>query len=123
MTKWLALAACGALGTVARVQIYAITQRFAGSGFPWGTVAVNLLGSLAFGLLWGATEGQTRSVDVRFFALAGFLAAFTTFSTFVFEVEQLMEAGRLGAAVGSLLLQNGAGIICVVAGLALGRAL
>lgn len=121
MMKWLLLAAFGALGTVARAEMSAWVQRAAGAGFPWGTVAVNLLGSFLFGLVWSASDGLAHARDVRLSALTGFMGAFTTFSTLMFDVEQLGETSRFGAAASNLALQNAAGIACMIAGLALGR--
>jgi fluoride exporter len=123
ITKWLLLAVFGAIGTVARAEVSALVQRLAGPLFPWGTVGVNLIGSLLFGVVWASTAGHARAGDIRFFGLTGFMGAFTTFSTLMFDTEQLAEASRLGAAAGNLLLQNGAGLVCIVLGLALGRAL
>lgn len=117
------MAGFGALGTVARAAVSAWVQRAAGPGFPWGTAAVNLAGSFLFGLVWAVTEGMDRSADVRLVALTGFMGAFTTFSTLMFDVHQLAELSRLGAAAGNLLFQNAAGIACIVLGLVLGRAL
>ncbi len=122
MTKWLTLSLFGAIGTIARAELAAWVQRAAGPAFPWGTVAVNLVGSFLFGLVWSATDGMHRGVDVRLAALTGFMGAFTTFSTFIFDVEQLAETSRMAAAAGNLALQCGAGILCMVVGLALGRA-
>ena len=121
--KWVYLAVFGAIGTIARAEVSALVQRAGGPAFPWGTVGVNLIGSFLFGLIWAATAGQARAADLRLAALTGFMGAFTTFSTFVFDTEQLAEAGRFGAAAGNLVLQNVAGLVCIVAGLAIGRAL
>lgn len=121
MMKWLWLAAFGALGTIARAEISAWVQRAAGAGFPWGTVFVNLFGSFLFGLVWSASEGLANAKDVRLSVLTGFMGAFTTFSTLMFDVEQLGETSRLTAAAGNLALQNVAGIVCMIAGLAVGR--
>jgi CrcB protein len=121
-TKWLLLAVFGAIGTIARAEMSALVQR-AWPGFPWGTVAVNLVGAFLFGLVWAAAEGSARSADVRLVALTGFMGAFTTFSTFMFDTEQLAEASRFGAAAGNLALQNVGGLACLVLGLAIGRAL
>lgn len=121
--KWVYLAVFGAIGTIARAEVSALIQKAAGPAFPWGTVAVNLLGSFLFGLVWELAASHARAADVRLAALTGFMGAFTTFSTFMFDTEQLAEAGRLGAAAGNLALQNVAGLVCIVAGLAIGRAL
>jgi CrcB protein len=121
--KWVYLAVFGAIGTIARAEVSALIQKAAGPAFPWGTVAVNLLGSFLFGLVWELAVSHARAADIRLAALTGFMGAFTTFSTFMFDTEQLAEAGRLGAAAGNLALQNVAGLVCMVAGLAIGRAL
>jgi CrcB protein len=123
MTKLFLLAVFGALGTIARAELAAFVQRISGADFPWGTVSVNLTGSLLFGIIWAAVAGSARMADVRLVALTGFMGAFTTFSTLMFDTEQLAEASRFGAAAGNLLLQNVAGLVCVAVGLALGRAL
>jgi CrcB protein len=123
MTKWLLLAVFGALGTIARAELAALVERWvSGAAFPWGTVTVNLVGSLLFGIVWAAAAGHARAADVRLAALTGFMGAFTTFSTFMFDTGQLAEASRFGAAAGNLMLQNVAGLVCMAAGLALGRA-
>jgi CrcB protein len=121
-TKLILLAVFGALGTIARAELSALVQRLCGPNFPWGTLSVNLVGSLLFGLVWTAAAGSARVADVRLVALTGFMGAFTTFSTFMFDTEQLAEASRFGAAAGNLALQNVAGLVCMAVGLALGRA-
>jgi CrcB protein len=121
ITKWLLLAVFGALGTIARAEMTLVVQRLTGPAFPWGTVSVNLVGSLLFGLVWAASAGHARAADLRLAALTGFMGAFTTFSTLMFDTEQLAEASRWGAAAGNLALQNVAGLVCVGLGLALGR--
>lgn len=120
-TKWILLAVFGAIGTVARVEVSALVQRALGPAFPWGTVGVNLIGSFLFGLVWAAAEGHARTTDIRLAALSGFMGAFTTFSTLMFDTEQLAEMSRLGAAAGNLALQNAAGLGLMVLGLTLGR--
>lgn len=122
ITKLLLLSVFGALGTIARAEMSALVQRLCGVHFPWGTVSVNLVGSLLFGLVWTSAAGSARVADIRLVALTGFMGAFTTFSTFMFDTEQLAETSRLGAAAGNLALQNVAGFVCMAVGLAIGRA-
>jgi CrcB protein len=119
--KWLMLALFGALGTIARAEGALFVQRLAGASFPWGTVAVNLVGSFAFGMVWTMSSASGRVTDIRLAALTGFMGAFTTFSTFMFDTEQLIAASRFGAAGANLLLQNVVGVVCVISGMALGR--
>jgi CrcB protein len=123
MMRWVYLVLFGALGTVTRAEVSALVQRAAGPAFPWGTVAVNLVGSFLFGLVWEAAATSPHAADVRLAALTGFMGAFTTFSTFMFDTAGLVESSRFGAAAGNLLLQNGVGLACIWAGLAVGRAL
>ena len=124
ITKILCMAAAGAVGTLARAGLSALLQRAAGPGFPWGTAGVNLLGCFLFGLVWAMTEHGFRSAaDVRLVVLTGFMGAFTTFSTFVFECGELGQTGRYAACIANMALQNAFGLACLFVGMALGRAL
>ncbi len=109
----------GAIGSLGRYFLSGFVGRTLASAFPWGTISVNLLGSLLFGLIW-AMLGRDVSNLWKVFLLGGCLGAFTTFSTFMFETVQLWEKGRPLAALSNVLLQNVAGVICVFVGLALG---
>lgn len=104
----------GFLGALARYGLSGMVHRFgATSGFPYGTLVVNLLGCLLIGMLAGLVEGrQMFAPEFRLFALIGVLGGFTTFSTFGYENFMLLrdaEYLRLAANIG----------IHVVAGLAL----
>ena len=68
-------------------------------------------------------ERVQAAPEVRMVVLTGFMGAFTTFSTYVFDTAMLGEQGRIGAAVGNLALQNGVGLVCLFAGIALARAI
>lgn len=110
----LAVVMAGALGAPARYLLERrITSRH-GSGFPWGTVVVNLLGSFALGALVGAVEFHAWSDDVRVVLGIGFLGAFTTFSAFAVETDRLPAR----AAVGYVALSVLGGIAFAAAGLA-----
>ncbi len=92
--------------------------------FPWGTLTVNLAGSFLFGLVWAlATERSVISGDVRIIVLAGFMGAFTTFSTFMFETGELIKDSQWLLAAGNLAIQNVLGLAAVFASWALVRAL
>lgn len=117
---WIALA--GAAGSVARFLVAGWAQNLGGGRFPWGTLAVNLLGCLLFGLMFALIEDRTAiSERVRHIVLIGFLGAFTTFSTFGFETATLLRDQQWLLAAGNVLAQNIGGIACVVLGLALAR--
>ncbi len=117
---WIALA--GAVGTLARYGLSGLVGRSVGVTFPWGTVAVNLIGCLAFGLVWGLLESRISvSGQVRMMIFVGFFGAFTTFSTFAFETVRLLEDGQWFFAAGNILLQTVVGLLAVIAGMAIGK--
>ncbi len=73
-------------GGIARYLLSRVIQTHAGTPFPWGTMAVNLLGCLFIGVLYGLFErGNLMNSDLRMFLTVGFCGGFTTFSTFVHE--------------------------------------
>ncbi len=119
---WIWIAFGGALGTLSRYGLAGLVQRWSGGLFPWGTVAVNLLGSLLFGLIWSAAEQRIQvTPEVRMMILTGFMGAFTTFSTFMFETGQLLREGEFWLALGNLGLQNTMGLLALFLGLAIGK--
>lgn len=116
------IAAAGAIGTLARYFLGGFVQRVSGGVFPWGTFAVNMTGCLLFGVIWSLAEerlvisGETRAVF-----LVGFMGAFTTFSTFMFESSALLRDSQWALAFGNIALQNIVGIAALLIGLAIGR--
>lgn len=123
LQKALYLALAGSLGTLARVGLSTALQRAWGPRFPWGTAAVNLLGCFLFGLVWmlGSERGRI-SPELRFVILAGFMGAFTTFSSFVADSASLGQEGRWWALALNVLGQNALGLACFLLGARLGRA-
>jgi CrcB protein len=110
--KWLILAVAGALGTLARVGMSTAVQKSVVSTFPWGVTAVNLAGSLLFGVLFALVSLRfLNHPQAQAFFLVGFLGAFTTFSTLMFETVRLMQTGQLLTALGLLLMQNVLGLL------------
>ncbi len=104
MKIYLIVAAGGALGAMARYGTDTVVGRWTGLGFPWGTVTVNLVGSLVLGLLIGAAvHGLHLGHEARALAVTGFLGAFTTFSTFSLNTVTLIERGDTVAAFGYVL--------------------
>ncbi len=91
MLKSLSIAAGGAIGAVLRYWISGHMHKFFSNGFPWGTLSVNLIGSLIIGLLWGLFETVLLSQSVRLFIFIGLLGSFTTFSAFSVENFNLIQ--------------------------------
>lgn len=122
--RLLLLAVAGSAGTLARYGLAGIAQRITGDAFPWGTFFVNILGSFLFGAIWTAsTERNLLSPDARFYILTGFMGAFTTFSTLMYESGRYLQQGQplmyLANAGGQLLV----GTIGLFLGFAAGRVL
>ena len=112
----------GALGAGARHLVGRLTLALFGAGFPWGTLAVNLIGGLAMGLLAGSVLRLGASGEAwRLFLGVGVLGGFTTFSSFSLDVVTLAERGAIALALGYALLSVVGAIAALVAGLALAR--
>ncbi len=96
----LAIAAGGALGAVARFILSGVISRLVGGAFPWGTLAVNVLGAFLMGAIvgWGVRVGGL-SEALRLFLTTGVMGGFTTFSAFSLESVMLIERGDIGLAV------------------------
>jgi len=121
--KVLLIAVAGAIGTLARYSLIGLVQRVNTTTFPWGTVAVNVLGCFLAGLVFTLFENRWPvSAETRIVILVGFLGAFTTFSTLILESSGLGRSSDWLYALGNVLLQTGLGFGALYAGAALGRA-
>jgi CrcB protein len=118
---WLAIAAGGALGAIARHALgSAVTARAsAWAGYPVGTFAVNALGCFLAGLLLGAAVRSPLSVELRAFLGVGVLGGFTTFSAFGGEVFLLLQNGANAIAFAYALASVVTALVAVWAGVAL----
>lgn len=120
--KILYLGLAGAAGTIARYWLSGIVQKSVAAEFPFGTAAVNIVGCLLFGLFWAFAENRLSiSPQMRMVIFVGFFGAFTTFSSFMFESSQLLHESQWLWASGNIIIQNVLGLICVIAGLAIGK--
>ncbi len=120
--KIVLLALAGACGTLARYGLAGVVHRWLGGNFPWGTAMVNVLGCLLFGFVWAAgSERAIISPEARFIILTGFMGAFTTFSTFVFESNQLLADAELLIGFANIFLQLLVGSGGFFLGLAIAR--
>jgi CrcB protein len=119
---WLAVG--GAAGAVSRYVLQGWVDELAGGRFPWGTFTINISGSFALGVLFAlAVDRAVLSPEVRVPLMVGFISAYTTFSTLMLESWRLVEEGDLVFAFANLAGSVVVGMIAVVAGLAIGRAL
>lgn len=124
MLQMLAIAGGGALGALGRFWLSTGVYRLLGRDFPWGTLAVNSIGSFLIGLLYALfIERLAAGPELRAAALVGFLGAFTTFSTFSIETLVLIEEGSLGKAFLNMWASL---VLCLMvcwAGVLLGRSI
>ena len=118
----IAIAAGGAIGALLRFWVSSGVYVLLGRAFPWGTLAVNVLGSLAMGLLYVLLlERSAAAPEWRALLMVGLLGAFTTFSTFSMETLTLMEQGAWIKAVANVLLSVVACIAAAGLGVVIGR--
>ena len=124
MHQLLAIAIGGAVGAVLRFMVSTSVHRVMGKDFPYGTLTVNVLGSLLMGFLFiMLVERQISSIELRSGILFGVLGVFTTFSSFSFETLALMESGDWVKAMMNVLLSVSACLLATWVGLGIGRQL
>lgn len=124
MQKLALIALAGAIGTLARYGldgfVQQLTNRF--PPFGWGIIVVNLSGCLIFGVAASAFAMRApTNTDLRTIFLTGFVGAFTTFSTYMFETAEMLRDAEWLPAIGYFSIQNVGGLIAMAVGLAIGR--
>lgn len=127
LLDYLLLAVAGGAGTLLRVGCNTLAARLAGAGSAWAgiwaTLAVNVLGSFAFGLIYAASQSRPLLPEPqRAIVLVGLLGGFTTYSTFAFQAAELAGNGRAAVAVGYVAATTLLAIGAAWAGLRLGAA-
>jgi CrcB protein len=113
----LLVGAGGFLGSVARALLSNLVQQSSHSQFPWGTLAVNVIGCFVIGLL--AQLGEARDIfshDTRAFLFVGLLGGFTTYSSFGNETINLWRQGTGWLALGNIAVQMVLGLGAVLIG-------
>ena len=107
----------GSIGALLRYLVAGAVQGAVGSLFPWGTLAVNVVGSFLLGYFYEAALRSAVPPEVRAFLAVGVLGSFTTFSTFSYETLAMLREGAilpaLAYGLGSPLLGVGAALIGV----------
>jgi CrcB protein len=115
LAVWIAVAALGSLGALARFLLDGFISARSARGLPLGTLAVNASGALALGLV----AGVALSGDALLLLGTATIGSYTTFSTWMFETHRLGEDGRTREAVANVLVS----VVLGVAAVALGRAI
>jgi CrcB protein len=123
LTPYFVIGLAGSLGAILRYIVANVSGRIFGTGFPVGTFIINITGSLFLG--WFMTIIRDRMIvsdTVRLAVAVGFVGAYTTFSTFVYESNTLLEDGAGIKAMLNMLGSLVAGLVAVRLGIALARA-
>ena len=121
MLKWAYLGAGGVLGTFARYALSGFVCRLLGTGFPYGTLMVNLIGCFCIGFFAVLAEERfSIGPDMRLFLMAGFCGAFTTFSTFMLENADLIKNTDGYKALGYIVVSVVAGFLLFRLGVRVG---
>ena len=121
--NFLLVMAGGAVGSAARYGVGKLTLASLGPDYPWGTLAVNLIGGFLMGLLAGILARTGGSEHTRLLLGVGVLGGFTTFSSFSLDTVLMIERGQFGMAMAYVLVSAIGSILALFAGLNLIRAL
>jgi CrcB protein len=111
----------GFLGATARYLLGGWVAARLGAAFPYGTLVINMSGSLVLGFLMGLLDVRTVHPAVRPAFGIGFLGAYTTFSTFTYEAIRLVEDGSIVTALAYVIGSTTSGLAAAILGLAAGR--
>ena len=121
--QFVAVAVGGAIGATLRFIISGAAYNQFGVAFPIGTLLVNVIGCFFIGFLAQLFEEIIVPPNMRLLILTGTLGAFTTFSTYGLETVKLWQDGELRLAILDIVANNFIGILFVVIGFVLARAL
>lgn len=118
MTNTFLVMAGGAVGAALRYQLGRISSHLLGTSLPWGTLAANLLGGFAMGMLagWLVRASVANGEQMRLLLAVGVLGGFTTFSAFSLETVMMIQRGQGMLAIGYVL----ASVLGALGALALG---
>jgi CrcB protein len=108
MEKYLHIGLGGFIGSMCRYGLHGMLYRMLGDRFPYGTLAVNVIGCFTIGLLMTAFEERWLvEPNIRLFLTVGILGGFTTFSTFSYETIEILRAGNIATGflniIGSII--------------------
>ena len=123
MHKLLLIALGGLLGTLCRYGLSTWMEARSHSSFPYGTLAVNLVGCFLAGLLFPLLEQAAVAPELRLAVFSGFLGGFTTFSAYGLQTVVMAHGGMVGMAALNVFVSNVAGLAMVWLGGILSRSL
>ena len=124
MTKTILIGVAGLVGTLLRYWLAGLVAKEYGETFPWGTMAVNLIGCFLAGAIFHVTEERfLLNPTLRTIILIGLLGGFTTFSSYGLQTFSLLRDGQFGLATLNITASNLLGIVMVWAGYVLTKAL
>lgn len=123
MVNYLLIGLGSAIGGIARAWAGTATVRWTGAGFPWGTILVNVTGSMLIGLVaaWPQADGRALiATPAGQFLAVGVCGGYTTFSSFSLQTLTLLQEGRPAAALANVGISLVACLVAVWAGYLLG---
>ena len=123
MVRLIAIALGGAAGAVLRHLLASLPGRFVDGSFPYGTLLVNLLGSLLIGVLYELVGRGVVSAELKPLLITGLLGALTTFSTHSLDNLKLIESGTPHLALINIIISISLGLLFVYCGATLVRLL
>ena len=124
MQKTILIGLAGLAGTLLRYGLATVVTRQSGETFPWGTLAVNLIGCFLAGAVFHLTgEKFLINPTIRTVVLIGLLGGFTTFSAYGLQTFELLRDGQFGLATLNLAVSNVLGLLMVWAGYAVSKTL
>ncbi len=118
--KIFAIAIAGAGGTLCRFGLSELTLHYKIAP-NWGTIVANILGSFLFGLVYSITPTKIITPEIKDIVLPGFMGAFTTFSTYMFESQSFIKNEQYLLAFSNIAGQTIVGLVAVFAGIYLAR--
>ena len=122
MDKYLYLMAGGVIGTLARYMVVGIAYQKIGTGFPYGTFLVNLIGCFCMGFFDVLVQKEiVLAPQLRLLLMAGFCGAFTTFSSFILDSYNLIKCGETLRAFANVMGSVALGFIVFRLGIWLGE--
>jgi CrcB protein len=122
MKEFLLVGLGGFAGANARYFVNAFLAKHVSASLPWGTLAVNVSGSVVLGafLAW-TTERVLADPAYRFLIAVGFCGAYTTFSSYTFETVRLWEQGHVWTAAANLVVNNVLSLLAALFGVSIAR--